>query len=361
MMSRSILLFLTVASYIVQSLCAPSPILENLALSRRAVNGGASGGGQGEGKGGNEPALMSPLMQENFPDPAFIEVEGTFYAFSTQSGGANVPIARSQDLTGMALLKKPDGTLEDAMPTLPSWTNKKNPGIWAPDVIQLADGSFVLYFSATSNKDNSKHCIGAATSQTVTGPFIPTDRELACPLATGGAIDPAGFIDADGKVYIVYKIDGNSLGGGGPCGNADRSHDTPLMLQEVSATNGYTPINPPTPLLHPGPGDGPLIEAPSLVRSAEGTYVLFFSSNCYNTEFYDTSYATSASVGGPYIKAASPLLVTGTRGLLSPGGADVLGDGSRIVFHADVNSGDASVRRAYTSRIQISGTTVSLV
>lgn len=299
-------------------------------------------------------------MQENFPDPAIIEVGGTFYAFSTQSGGVNVPIARSDDLTSMALLKTPDGTLKDAMPTLPSWTNKANPGIWAPDVIQLADGSFVLYFSATSDKGNQKHCIGAATSQSVTGPFIPTDHELACPLDMGGAIDSAGFVDADGKVYVVYKIDGNSLGGGGPCGNGDQSHDTPIMLQEVSATDGYTPIGEATPLLHRGPNDGPLIEAPSLVRSAEGAYVLFFSSNCYNTQFYDTSYATSTSVAGPYTKSSTPLLVTGTDGLLSPGGTDVLADGSRIVFHADVKPSDASVRRVYTSQIHISGTTVSL-
>jgi beta-xylosidase len=369
-MSHSILSFLAVISYILQSSCAPPPISGGLALSHRdrshvgggqgGISGAGSGGGQGEGQGGNPPTLMIPLMQDNFPDPAFIEVDGTFYAFATQSGGANVPIASSTNMTGMAIVKKPDGALEDAMPTLPSWTNQKDPGLWAPDVVQLADGSFVLYYSATSDKDESKHCIGAATSQSITGPFVPTDHELACPLKFGGAIDPAGFVDADREVYVVYKVDGNSLGGGGPCRNKDQAHDTPLMLQEVSATDGYTPIGHATPLLHLSPSDGPLIEAPSLVRSADGTYVLFFSSNCYNTRFYDTSYATSTNVVGPYTRSSTPLLVTGVNGLLSPGGTDVLADGSRIVFHADVNPSDASVRRMYTSRIRISGRTVSL-
>ncbi len=364
-MSLAILSFLAVASYVGQSICAPSPILSSLALGRR--DGDNQGGNQRrsqggrQGQGGNLPASISSLMPENFPDPAFIDVDGTFYAFSTQSGGVNVPVARSEDMTSMALLKNPDGTLKDAMPTLPSWTNREDPGIWAPDVIQLADGSFVLYFSATSGKDNNKHCIGAATSQSVSGPFVPSDNELACPLRDGGAIDPAGFVDADGKVYVVYKVDGNSLGGGGPCGNEDQSHDTPIVLQGVSATDGYTPIGEGTPLLHLGPNDGPLIEAPSLVRSTNGTYVLFFSSNCYKTQFYDTSFATSTSVTGPYTRSSAPLLITGTEGLLSPGGTDVLADGSRIVFHADVNPSDASVRRVYTSKIQISGTTVSLV
>lgn len=31
----------------------------------------------------------------------------------------------------------------------------------------------------------------------------------------GGAIDPAGFVESDGSHYVVYKIDGNSIGHGG--------------------------------------------------------------------------------------------------------------------------------------------------
>ena len=301
-----------------------------------------------------------PLMSANFPDPSFIEVDGVSYAFSTQSSGANVPMASGQDLQSIALITDPQGKLQDAMPTLPSWTPPGNPSIWAPDVIKLKDNLFVLYFSATSNESQSQHCIGAATSESVTGPYTPTDKPIACPLQDGGAIDPAGFVDSDGSVYVVYKVDGNSLGGGGPCGNADGTHGTPLMLQQVSADDGYTPVGDPVPLLDRDDADGPLIEAPSLVRSADGTYVLFFSSNCYSTEFYDTSYATSGSLKGPYTKAPAPLLTTGLDGLLSPGGADVSVDGTTLVFHADKNPSDASVRQMYSSAITIDGTTVSL-
>ena len=301
---------------------------------------------------------LKPLFPENFPDPSLIKLnDGSFYAFSTQSDGANVPVARStDDIKSMSLLRDSQGKLQDAMPSLPPWTVKDNPSIWAPDVIQLKKDLFILYFSATSNESTSnQHCIGAATSHSVTGPYIPTDHLLACPLDLGGAIDPAGFIDSDGSVYVVYKIDGNSLGGGGPCGNQDGSHGTPLMLQQVSADDGYTPIGDKTQLLDRGEADGPLIEAPSLVRARDGTYVLFFSSNCYNTEFYDTSYATSALLKGPYTKASQPLLTTGLRGLQSPGGADVLDDGSRIVFHADLEPKKASVRQVYSVPMEIGG------
>lgn len=157
---------------------------------------------------------------------------------------------------------------------------------------------------------------------------------------------------------MTYKVDGNSLGGGGPCGNGDGSHSTPIMLQQVDAMDGTTPIGNPIPILDRSNFDGPLIEAPSLVRSCEGTYILFFSSNCFNTELYDTSYATASSIVGPYTKSATPLLQSGKPRLpdgelKSPGGADVSVDGTRIVFHADRVKGSAAVREMWAATISI--------
>ena len=179
----------------------------------------------------------------------------------------------------------------------------------------------------------------------------------------GGAIDPAGFRDVDGTQWVVYKVDGNSLGGGGQCGNGDFSHPTPIMLQQVSADDGVTLIGPPRQLLDRGEFDGPLIEAPSLLRTSEGVYVLFFSSNCYNGHLYDTSYATSTNgIFGPYQKAAAPLLVTGGNGgqLQSPGGLDVGPMGINVVFHSDKEPGNPAVRQMWTGQLSIHGTSVQI-
>jgi len=62
----------------------------------------------------------------------------------------------------------------------------------------------------------------------------------------------------------VYKVDGSSLGGGGPCGNANGEYSTPIMLQEMEA-DGVTPTGNPVQILDRGPYDGPLIEAPALI------------------------------------------------------------------------------------------------
>ncbi|KAL8824617.1 MAG: hypothetical protein Q9170_008096 [Blastenia crenularia] len=117
-----------------------------------------------------------PVIASNFADPAFIQVNETYYAFSTTSDHKNVPIATSTDFNNWAIADI------DAFPTsnFPSWTTG---GIWAPDVVQLPGGTFVLYYSGTSKDDTSKHCVGAATSPSVTGPYVSSSGEpLACDL-----------------------------------------------------------------------------------------------------------------------------------------------------------------------------------
>jgi len=135
------------------------------------------------------------------------------------------------------------------------------------------------------------------------------------------------------------------------------------MLQKMNS-NGVTPDGSPIQILDRSDADGPLIEAPSLVRTSQGVYVLFFSSNCYAGPFYDISYATATNVRGPYTKAQAPnapLLVTGSPygQLYSPGGADVSPDGTKLVFHADLGT-NANTRQMYTANIKINGHVVTI-
>ena len=134
------------------------------------------------------------------------------------------------------------------------------------------------------------------------------------------------------------------------------------MLQQVSADDGITLIGDPQQILDRGEYDGPLVEAPSLLRTSDGVYVLFFSSNCFNGYLYDTSYATSANLHGPYEKSSAPLLVTGDEGnkLQSPGGLDVGPAGIHVVFHSDKQPGDARVRQMWTGQLSINGTNVQI-
>ena len=225
-----------------------------------------------------------------------------------------------------------------------------------------------MYYAAPSH-GNNVHCIGAAKSGSVTGPYLPQNSPLACPISEGGAIDPAGFQDPNtGFQYVLYKVDGNSLDlhpQSATCGGPDSNgnyHPTPIMLQRVREDDGVTPIGAAVQLLDSGPYDGPLIEAPSMFYR-DGVYFLFFSSNCYSTDDYDISYATANNITGPYIKSSTALMTTGDgHDVRAPGGADVNKGGSKIAFHGTVgfNADGSPIRYMYAAVISVAGSDVSV-
>lgn len=216
-----------------------------------------------------------------------------------------------------------------------------------------------------------KHCVAAATAPNPEGPYTAVQTPLFCDLNAGGAIDADGFQDpTTNRQYVIYKVDGNSVGNGGACANSvDPIAPTPLVLQEVSPNDGYSFIGNPLAVLLNDPDDGPNIEAPSLTYDASsGTYILFYSSKCFTTAPYNIRYATSKSITGPYTKQPNSFLQTGSTPaqVYIPGGIDITKDGKLAVFHGDLNMGwfqnDGSkrVRAMYAMDLQVNGGSASV-
>lgn len=79
-----------------------------------------------------QSSVPLPVLDIDFADPAAINVNGTWFAFATNTNGSNVPVAQADfkdDLSTWTVL--PD----DALPTVGNWSNSA--AVWAPDVIQL--------------------------------------------------------------------------------------------------------------------------------------------------------------------------------------------------------------------------------
>ncbi|KAJ9617300.1 hypothetical protein H2200_001021 [Cladophialophora chaetospira] len=305
-----------------------------------------------------------PVIGSNFQDPSVVQLaDGSYVAYAGVNGnpaGSNVLIATSPDFASWTVHYG-----YDALPTLPSWAANP-PHVWAPDVTQLANGNYVLYYSVVMAESPSKHCVAAAYAPNPEGPFTPVQTPLFCDLGAGGAIDADGFTDpATNRQYVVYKVDGNSVGNGGACSNTVAPiAPTPLNLQEVSNDDGYTAIGGLATILLNDAEDGPNIEAPSLTYDPSSrTYILFYSSKCFTHSDYNIRYATSTSVYGPYTKQPNSFLTTGatSANLYIPGGFDITKDGKRAVFHADTNmgwfAGDGSkrVRAMYALDLNLGG------
>ncbi|MBX3062721.1 MAG: family 43 glycosylhydrolase [Anaerolineae bacterium] len=249
-------------------------------------------------------------MDRDFPDPDVLRVGNTFYAFATNTENINIQVASSSDLTHWELIG-------DALPALPTWAVQEFGFAWAPEVTTNSAGSgYLMYFVARFAIDKGgTQCIGVATSDQPEGPYQTVGDPLVCQVSQGGSIDPATFVDSDGKRYLLWKNDGNSGNG-----------QSWLHIQQL-ADDGLSLLDQPTKLITADQvWEGVLVEAPTLWKH-DNKYYLFYSANAYNTPEYAVGYAVADAATGPYTKAEKPFLKRSVpAGLVGPGGQDIVLD-----------------------------------
>ena len=264
----------------------------------------------------------------DFPDPGLIRgPDGTYYAYSTNAnptgdGALHVPVARSGTIDGgWQIVTASSGAQVDAMPALPPWIAPGGNQVWAPDVIQLADGSYSMLFASPGNHttrspdpNRNLFCIGLASSDLPSGPFTSKDQPLYCD-DTQSIIDGSHFTDVDGTNYFLFSGAGN------------------LNIHPLDSSNTAAQ-GVPTQILAADPAidNADVTEAPFLINT-DGTYFLFYSTGAYSQSDYTVFYATSSFLLGPYTQQG-PLLQTGdaingtTDTLLGPGGATLISKGN---------------------------------
>lgn len=299
-------------------------------------------------------AAKTPALNLDFPDPSLIEGPDKWYAFATASAGKRVQYATAPAPAGPWTYVD-----QDLLPEPGSWTDKVD--VWAPDIRMVDNGTYVMYYTAALANNTAVHCLGIATADKIEGPWQVDDEPWQCDEDLGGTIDSSGFEDADGTRYVVYKVDGNSKGNGGSCDNTVAPiKSTPIMLQKV-AGDGTTKIGAATQILDRIDADGPLVEAPNIIKSSNGNYVLFYSSHCFTSTGYNVLYATAPSVTGPYTRGANPFLQTNMFNLTSPGGGtSTVGEKNNVMlFHANCPTNQGGSNRCmFVSNFTETGTGV---
>lgn len=247
-----------------------------------------------------EPSFV-PVFTQNFPDAFVLPNGAEFIAYSTNDG-PNVPVAMSRDLVHWSFARDPaTGKQRDAMPKLGSWA--KEGFTWAPEVLRLGD-KYLLYYTASDRAKNAQ-CIGVAAASDPLGPFVDNNPDpIVCQTKLGGSIDADAFKDADGKLYLYFKNDGN------------RVHERTSLWGQPLAPDGLSVAGEPIELLKDNQGwEERVVEAPTMVRSPNG-YELFFSGGFFgwNPEEgglspYAMGYASCSGPLGPCSAASeNPIL-----------------------------------------------------
>jgi len=268
------------------------------------------------------PPVLGPardVYDGDLGDPFVLPVTAggtvvSFVAFGTGTWPGRVPTAHSTDLTTWQ--KGPD-----ALPQLPDWAapDPTNSLSWAPAALQTSQG-YVLYVSLPDSA-SGQQCIGAATSSVADGPYVGFgDGPLLCQHNLGGSIDPSITRDGAGRLHMLWKNDGNSIG-----------RPSSLWEQQLTA-DGLGLVGTAHRLLTAKRSwQGGIIEEPAVIPAAEGGWWLFYSGNAFDTPEYAIGLAYCPDLEGPCRDASDdPFLATPAlkqQGQFAPGGLEAFRDG----------------------------------
>ncbi|MCC2592432.1 family 43 glycosylhydrolase [Tessaracoccus sp. OS52] len=233
-------------------------------------------------------------------DPDHIEVDRTHYVF-----GSHLQAAASPDLVSWTQIAEgvtPENPLfEDVTQELEeALTWAQTDTLWAPDVIQLGDGRFYMYYNACKG-DSPRSAMGIAVADSVTGPY----EDLGLILKSGmwgepsedgtvydarvhpNVVDPDVFFDAEGRLWMTY----GSFSGG-------------IFILELDPATGF-PLPDQGYGKHLWGGNHSRIEGPAVMFDEDaGFYYLFVTYGGLDANGgYNVRVARSLSPDGPYLDA----------------------------------------------------------
>ncbi len=233
------------------------------------------------------------LKNATVHDPSIIRAEdGTYYIF-----GSHMAAAKSSDLidwqmistdaqNGCTLVDNVQEQMKDAL------SYAKTTTFWAPDVIQLADGRYYMYY-CTCEGSSPLSTLGLAVSDSPEGPYVDQGVFLRSGMPGYNAtvlpnvVDPCTFFDKEGRLWMVY----GSYSGGIYILEMDTATGLPLPGQSYGKK-----------LLG---GNHARIEAPYILYSPETEYYyLFLSFGGLNAaDGYNIRVCRSKNPDGPYVDA----------------------------------------------------------
>jgi beta-xylosidase len=267
------------------------------------------------------------VLPGDYPDPSVVKIGESYWATATTSNWAPAyPILESKDL----ITWQPKSHV---FPKLPDWADFY---FWAPE-ITYDKGKVYVYYSA--HKRGGNLCLGIASADAPEGPY--TDHgPLMCEEA--GSIDAFPMRDESGKLYLIWKEDGNSVKRPTPIWAMELSEDrTKLIGEKVELFR------------NDAAWEANLVEGVSIIKRGEYYYAFYAGAGCCGAACtYGVGIARAKRLLGPWEKYDKNPLLKSDKDWKCPGhGTPVEHDGKYyFLFHAyDAKSGVYAGRQGVLS------------
>jgi xylan 1,4-beta-xylosidase len=251
------------------------------------------------------------VMRGDHADPSVVKIGDTYWASATTSNWFPAyPLMSSKDLVNWT----PKGYVFTKMP---AWTDFY---FWAPE-ITYEKGKVYLYYAA--HKKNGNLCISVASADNPAGPY-KDHGPLICEEA--GSIDAFPMRDENGKLFIIWKEDGNSV-----------SKPTPIWAQQINEERTAVIGEKKELFRNSLEWEGNLVEGVSMMKIGEYYYAFYAAAACCGIGCsYQSGVARSKKLLGPWEKYNKNPILANAGDWKCPGhGTPIAKDGKYyFLYHA---------------------------
>jgi xylan 1,4-beta-xylosidase len=251
------------------------------------------------------------VLRGDYPDPSVIKIGDTYWASATTSNwGPAYPVLKSKDLVNWK-------TVSHVFPKLPDWADYY---FWAPE-ISYENGKVYMYYAA--HKKGGNLCVGVASADKPEGPY-KDHGPLICQEV--GSIDAFPMRDENGKLFLIWKEDANSVG-----------KPTPIWAQQMNEERTALIGEKKELFRNNAPWEMNLVEGVSMLKHGDYYYAFYAAAGCCGAGCtYGTGVARSKNLLGPWEKySKNPILKTGDTWNCPGHGTPVEKDGKYyFMYHA---------------------------
>lgn len=228
------------------------------------------------------------VLPGDYPDPSAVKIGDWWWATATSSNWFPAyPLLKSKDLVHW----QQEGYVFNEMP---QWADYY---FWAPE-ISYDKGKVYVYYAA--HKKGGNLCVGVASADRPEGPYRD-HGPLMCEPA--GSIDAFPMRDQNGKLFLIWKEDGNSI-----------RQPTPIWAMEMNEERTALIGEKKELFRNDLPWERNLVEGVS-IRKHNGWYYAFYAAAgcCGPGCTYATGVARARNLLGPWEKKPEPVMTSNTE------------------------------------------------